>query len=352
MPPLVKIPADDLIDSWDLCQAIARAVCPADDEPIVGIRCIVRGRLLQRSVIGATVATLDDQSQQAACSDGQTFTALSELRSEFESSGQIAEDAFFEFDLSIEQRHQLIGLLPSLPPLSYPTSSEMIDSFMNKYREHEGRSRWEPVFVSEADVAYQKLEQLRVHSEHLKALEADQEEGRLIAVDSRHIPVSGLGFGSLISKKDAIAYLARCHLAFSDGVAAPGSVSVVEDKVGLSIDERSAGLDSGSGANSDAVAMPEFNKLSMRRNFPGVEAVVPLRLSNHEQFDSTITIVRLKQVERMTGLARSSIYNRMDSRSRYFDPTFPRSFPLGEKGAAVGWYEHEIQEWAKKQGER
>ncbi len=349
MPPLVRIPVDDLIDSWALCRAIARAVCPADDEPIVGMRCIVRGRLPHRSVIDVTVATEDDQSQQASCSDDQ---ALAERSSEFDSSSQIGEDAFFEFELSVEQRHQLIGLLPSLPPLYYPTSTEMLDDFMEKYRAHESRPRWEPVFVSETDIAYQKLEQLRVHSDHLKALEADLEEGRLIAVDSRHVPVSQVGIGSLISRKDAIAYLTRCHLAFDDGVAVAGTISGQDDEVGLSREEQSSEMSSGSEGNWDSATTPGSNTQSTRRDFSDAEAIGAFRLSNHETLGATVTIVRLKQVERMTGLARSSIYNRMNSRSRYFDPTFPRSFPLGEGGAAIGWYEHEIQEWAKKQGKR
>ncbi|WP_459619970.1 AlpA family phage regulatory protein [Burkholderia sp. 3C] len=334
MPPLVKIPADDLIDSWALCWAIARAVCPADDEPIVGMRCIARGRLPQRSVIDATaVATEADQSQQAVCSEVQASAVPTELELAHERAGQ-DDEAFFEFDLSVAQRRQLTDLLPSLPPLSYPISSAMIDSFMDKYRSHKSRPRWEPVFVSETDIAYLRLEQLRIHSEHLNALKVDLDEGRLIAVDSHHAPVSGLGIGSLILRKDAIAYLVRCHLPFPNGAATPGSVSMVDDQIELSRDERSTGWDSSSGGSSNA------------------ESVKTLRSSGHEKLGAPVTIVRLKQVERMTGLARSSIYNRMDSRSRYFDPTFPRSFPLGESKAAIGWYEHEIQEWATKKGKR
>jgi prophage regulatory protein len=50
-------------------------------------------------------------------------------------------------------------------------------------------------------------------------------------------------------------------------------------------------------------------------------------------------ILRRPQVEQMTGLPRSSIYERMAV------GTFPRPVPLG--GRAVGWIELEIIEWQK-----
>jgi hypothetical protein len=42
---LVKLPSGSLIDYWSFCQAIARAVSPADEEPIEGSDCIVRKRV-------------------------------------------------------------------------------------------------------------------------------------------------------------------------------------------------------------------------------------------------------------------------------------------------------------------
>jgi len=48
-------------------------------------------------------------------------------------------------------------------------------------------------------------------------------------------------------------------------------------------------------------------------------------------------ILRLKEVIRLTGLSKSSIYKRIE------EGTLPRQVRLG--GRAVGWWEHEIQEW-------
>jgi len=48
-------------------------------------------------------------------------------------------------------------------------------------------------------------------------------------------------------------------------------------------------------------------------------------------------IIRLKEVMRMTGLARSTVYERMAA------GTFPGKVKLGER--ATGWYLHEVQSW-------
>jgi prophage regulatory protein len=54
-----------------------------------------------------------------------------------------------------------------------------------------------------------------------------------------------------------------------------------------------------------------------------------------EQIYSALMIVRRKQVERLTGLSRSSIYARVRAR------TFPASVRLG--GNSVGWYLGDIE---------
>jgi prophage regulatory protein len=55
------------------------------------------------------------------------------------------------------------------------------------------------------------------------------------------------------------------------------------------------------------------------------------------QINSAPTILRRKQVEARTGLARSTIYDRVKS------GTFPAPVSLGAR--AVGWVESEIDEW-------
>jgi prophage regulatory protein len=50
-----------------------------------------------------------------------------------------------------------------------------------------------------------------------------------------------------------------------------------------------------------------------------------------------LSILRRKQVQARTGLARSTIYLHIQN------GTFPRSVPLGPR--AVGWLESEINDW-------
>jgi prophage regulatory protein len=54
-------------------------------------------------------------------------------------------------------------------------------------------------------------------------------------------------------------------------------------------------------------------------------------------------ILRRREVEQTTGLSRSSIYERMNIRSRYYDPDFPKPVRLGQR--AVGWRASEIAAW-------
>lgn len=49
------------------------------------------------------------------------------------------------------------------------------------------------------------------------------------------------------------------------------------------------------------------------------------------------TILRLPEVKARTGLSRSTIYARIS------EGRFPKAISLGDR--AVGWLEHEIQEW-------
>jgi len=51
----------------------------------------------------------------------------------------------------------------------------------------------------------------------------------------------------------------------------------------------------------------------------------------------TQRILRLRGVQNLTGLSRSSIYNFMR------EGTFPRSIPLGRR--AIGWREQDILNW-------
>ncbi|MFN3233408.1 MAG: helix-turn-helix transcriptional regulator [Alphaproteobacteria bacterium] len=51
-------------------------------------------------------------------------------------------------------------------------------------------------------------------------------------------------------------------------------------------------------------------------------------------------VLRRKEVERVTGLSRSTIYQRMSN------GTFPKPVPLGPQ--RVGWMENELVDWIEE----
>ena len=54
-------------------------------------------------------------------------------------------------------------------------------------------------------------------------------------------------------------------------------------------------------------------------------------------------ILRLKRMKEKTGISGSSIYNKLNPRSKYYDATFPRPIRLG--ASSVGWKESDVDAW-------
>lgn len=54
-------------------------------------------------------------------------------------------------------------------------------------------------------------------------------------------------------------------------------------------------------------------------------------------------ILRLNRLKEKTGISGSSIYNKLNPRSKYYDETFPKPIRLGL--GAVGWVETEVDAW-------
>lgn len=54
-------------------------------------------------------------------------------------------------------------------------------------------------------------------------------------------------------------------------------------------------------------------------------------------------ILRLPAVSTLVGLARSTIYAKLDPSSDQYDPTFPRPLKLSMR--AIGWREGDIEAW-------
>ncbi len=57
-------------------------------------------------------------------------------------------------------------------------------------------------------------------------------------------------------------------------------------------------------------------------------------------------VIRIREVERLVGRKRSSIYALMSPSSRYFDPDFPQKIRLSNQpNGSVGWMLSEILAW-------
>ncbi|MGE4316759.1 helix-turn-helix transcriptional regulator [Acinetobacter sp.] len=63
---------------------------------------------------------------------------------------------------------------------------------------------------------------------------------------------------------------------------------------------------------------------------------------NQEQ-SKDLKILRLPAVTDISGLSRSTIYEKLNPRSRRYDKDFPTPIKIGV--SAVGWLQHEIEAW-------
>ena len=60
-----------------------------------------------------------------------------------------------------------------------------------------------------------------------------------------------------------------------------------------------------------------------------------------------LSVLRLPLVEERVGLSGAHIYNKINPRSPWFDPDFPKPIRLGSR--SMGWLSVEIDAWLRKQ---
>lgn len=68
--------------------------------------------------------------------------------------------------------------------------------------------------------------------------------------------------------------------------------------------------------------------------------------STSSSFDPAVTLIRMPDLEAITGLARPTVYKRLKD-----DPTFPRPVPLSNsksRGSPVGFVLSEVQAWVRQ----
>lgn len=78
---------------------------------------------------------------------------------------------------------------------------------------------------------------------------------------------------------------------------------------------------------------------------PTSDNIKQLRPSELRQFDPNTTLIRMPELEALTGLARATVYKRLKD-----DPTFPKAVPLSNstaRGAPVGFVLGEVNAWIR-----
>lgn len=66
------------------------------------------------------------------------------------------------------------------------------------------------------------------------------------------------------------------------------------------------------------------------------------------EINSNLRLIRLPEVKALTGLSRSSIYQKINPKSPYHDKLFPRPVSLASVSrGAVAWVDHEVQNWLR-----
>jgi prophage regulatory protein len=67
----------------------------------------------------------------------------------------------------------------------------------------------------------------------------------------------------------------------------------------------------------------------------------------HMDETTTEALIRRQDVERITGMGRTAIWERLNPNSKYFDPEFPKPVSLGGANS-VRWVKSEVSSWVHK----
>ncbi|UEP27991.1 hypothetical protein [Burkholderia sp. B21-007] len=200
MSAVVELGEEALISLWDLARAIARVKQPVAAEGTIGIDCVVM-KYWDTGIPHYSTESTDSFPVDVS-------TSVSGKKTLWNSS-----------ELSDEERHRLADLLPKLPELRYPMDEVQREQFLTAYRELvDGRWNWEPLLLTEADVARQQAARQKLQFDQINALRDGFESGKLVVCDSRHVPIKRITFTSecFVSKRTAIEYVERIGLAYRE----------------------------------------------------------------------------------------------------------------------------------------
>lgn len=106
---------------------------------------------------------------------------------------------------------------------------------------------------------------------------------------------------------------------------------------------KAASVESPSTSDEPSDKQPVKNPIPAAQREAAVEpaSIAPAKAKIPREYP--LTLVRLPEVLKRTGLSRSTIYDKMNAKSPRYDPKFPKQRNLGT--SSVGWVESEIDAW-------
>ncbi|MBB5501041.1 AlpA family phage regulatory protein [Paraburkholderia sp. MM5384-R2] len=296
----IELPLGDQIDCWPLVRDIARAEVRDLNPKAAGIECIVAKKPDPVDVAG------------------------------------VGPIEFVERELTDDDHAYLLRVLPHLPALQIPYSDDVVEAFLRKFRALPDRPSWEPVLLTEsrylrehARIIEQRWE---LAGQHLQALQDWLDIGRIRAFRSRHVPTNELLVGTLVPRRDVLAYLDHCEIAYIGKKTAAASVEQ-EAKQGIGVVASKAETQEDS-----AVPEPRPASRSVRSAY-WVAAVQPEvvkkelseQAAPQAQAIPTGPLLDIKQVSERVGISVSMLHEKMKPASRYFDHKFPPKIQLTER---------------------
>ncbi|MFZ6647160.1 hypothetical protein ACO0LO_15655 [Undibacterium sp. TJN25] len=233
MKAQIQLPDELLIDYLFFCKAIAQAICPARELELKGVDCIT-GKRVTNNFTRPVPGRGDEKWPVTAAwqcvllsDDGRTLDQrrMDQLDAPASSTpllpfgGELRHNVFeltLPYKLSDKERQMMEKLLADLPALRYPMSEDEVATFMRAYFDLPNRPYWEPILVTAATIEQRQVEQDAIMLRHQKALQDELTRGRIVAVDSNHVPVARFAFGAFLPRDQAIAYLDQCGILHCD----------------------------------------------------------------------------------------------------------------------------------------
>lgn len=372
---VVDLPLDELIHCEAFARAIARAIHPMPEEGASGMACVT-GKLVAPDLRKASPETELLDAVRAGIAATYPTPALIEHDEQFELElrGEALEgergaterqiwkwtaNLQFPHKLTDTDRESLERILPDLPPLRYPLSERSREVFTQAFREKARDWLWEPILVTDAYVRLQNQRQEQTVKYHLATLADECSTGAVVIIDRGHTRLSRLApvSGAYLSRKAAIDYLYRHGLGYRKATASVRKP--IDDRRrastlpaptrGVSISQASAGEvrsgsdgSCGSGASGPLRAVPLHGSV--------LPAVAGASESDHATNAAPValrgTVLRISEVSELTGISVSMLYEKMNRKSRYYDPTFPKKVSFGAR--TVGYLQTDVDAWIQQ----